>query len=250
MGMGAGAVGIELVGEILDKYSKKKVILMDMSKTILPGFHKSSIKYAYNYLQNNNVEMKLGVSIKEMGDKYVVLDNGERIEVDIIYKCYGSKPNTEFLKESSVHPIINGPKGALLLNDYLQLLKYNFIYCAGDICHHALSNEIKLGHTAEVNGHLVAKNIVKSINGSEKLLEYPYGVVGNSKTPFIYNLSLGKYDATLGFNNLVINGFVADIMKWMIKYTKVAAAERRPIGIFFWEFADSVSNLLGRTILS
>merc|ERR1712160_130653 len=111
----------------------------------------------------------------------------------------------------------------------------------GDMCYHAGSDEIKLGHTAELNGHLVAENILhlacanqqdgESQHLIKKLLKYPNGVVGNVATPFIYNLSLGKYDATLGFNSLVINGTLAAIVKWLIEWTKVAAAKRRPIGI-------------------
>ena len=105
------------------------------------------------------------------------------------------------------------------------------------------------GHTAEVNGHLAAHNILALVKG-QPLLPYPLGAVGAAVTPKIFCLSLGRYDASLGFNRLVINGAVPAVFKWLLEWTKVAAAERRPIGTVFWLVADYMSNLLSRTVLT
>lgn len=94
-----------------------------------------------------------------------------------------------------------------------------------------------------MNGHLS--------NAAQQLLHtYPSGVVGNDVTPKIYCLSLGKYDATLGFNKLVVNGSIGAVMKWLIEWTSVAAAANRPVGILFWQVAHFCSNLLGKTVLA
>jgi hypothetical protein len=68
------------------------------------------------------------------------------------------------------------------------------------------SRELKLGHTAEVNGHLAAHNIVADLHG-QPLLTYPRGVTGSDTTPKIWCLSLGRYDAIVGFNGLVFCGW-------------------------------------------
>ena len=103
------------------------------------------------------------------------------------------------------------------------------------------TRELKLGHTAEVNGHLAAHNILREMHG-EQLLTYPRGVTGAATTPKIYCLSLGRYDAVMGFNGLVLRGWYVAVMKWLLEWTKVAAATERPVGILFWRVADGMST--------
>lgn len=167
-----------------------------------------------------------------------------------MYKCMGVEPNTGFLKQGALSASLKGPRGSVVVNDHLQLEGFDNIFCVGDMNFHAKSNELKLGHTAEVNAALGSENILRLVRSrNEKLLTYPKGVVGNAVTPVIYDISLGKYDGTLGFNSLVLNGGLAAVVKWMLEWTKVAAASHRPVGIAFWVIADFVSNLLGRTVL-
>ena len=110
------------------------------------------------------------------------------------------------------------------------------------------SRELKLGHTAEVNAHLAAHNILADLHG-KPLLTYPRGVTGADTTPKIWCLSLGRYYAVVGFNGLVMCGWWVAVLKWLLEWTKVAAAGERPIGIFFWKMADMSSNWLNRTLL-
>ena len=113
---------------------------------------------------------------------------------------------------------------------------------------HRRTNELKLGHTAEVNGHLVSKNICRVIDG-QPLLTYPEGVTGASTTPRLYAISLGKYDGVIAFNWLVFGGPLAAVAKWMLEWTKVRAVSNGFVGNFFWAVADYVSLFLGRTLL-
>ena len=136
-----------------------------------------------------------------------------------------------------------------------QVEGFQNVFAAGDLMFHERSKELKLGHTAEVNAHCVAANVLrlaraKAANVSPPpLLAYPDDVVGNHATPKIFNLSLGKYDAVLGFNSLILSGTLPAIAKWVLEWTKVAAAANRPVGVAFWIFADYASNYLGRTLL-
>jgi NADH dehydrogenase FAD-containing subunit len=253
--IGAGAVGVELAGEILTKYANKRLVMIDMAHTILPGFRQESAEYATKWLKTNGAELKLGAPLKEISDKYVVLESGTKLEVDLIYNCTGGAPNSSFLNSGNLAASVKGPKGAVVVNDHLQVDGFPHVFCAGDICYHAASNELKLGHTAQVNAHLVSENLARMVHSSspeEKevlLLNYPSGVVGNSATPKIYCLSLGKYNATLALNAMVLSGGFAAVIKWLLEWTQTAAAAQRPIGVLFWFVADEVSNFLGRTIL-
>ena len=53
----------------------------------------------------------------------------------------------------------------------------------------------------------------------------------------------------MGFNSLVLSGWLVALVKWLLEWTKVAAAQQRPVGVLFWKVADSASMLLGRTLL-
>jgi NADH dehydrogenase FAD-containing subunit len=261
--LGAGAVGVELAAEILTKYPstsptlRKRVLIIDTASQILPGFHPSSVKYCTEWLLRHGAELKLGAPLQRLDDGSAVRVDGATVNVDLFYKCVGVAPATSFLQTSPLGSALKGPRGSIVVNDHLQVEGLEHIFCIGDMCHHAPSSELKLGHTAEVNGHLAAANVLRMIRNTklqtasskQPLLSYPMGVVGNTVTPKIYDLSLGKYDATLGMNSLVIHGGLAAVVKWLLEWTKVAAAQQRPIGILFWIIADFVSNLLGRTIL-
>jgi len=263
--VGAGAVGVELAGEIRDKYPTKRIMLFDMAPTILPGLEPASIRYATKWLKDNHVELYLGSPLKKIDPKFIKFAEGTTVQVDVVYKCLGVAPNSTILQSGgSLTKSLEGPKKAVVVIDSLQVVGHSHVFCAGDLCFHGKSNDLKLAHTAELNAHVVADNIVRMASSDTKqqnghsqngastiplLLTYPEGVVGSSTTPKIYCLSLGKYDATLGFNQLVINGSIGAIMKWLIEWTSVAAAAQRPVGNVFWAIAHFSSNLLGRTVL-
>lgn len=247
--VGAGAVGVELAGEILTVHPNITLYLFDMAPTVLPGFPSSSAQYATKWLQSRGAILRLSTSLKNIGLDNVELADRSVIQADIVFKCMGSPPNVGFLRKSDLRDALTGPKGAVEVNDHLQVLGHETIYCAGDMMYHARSNEVKLGHTAEVNSHLCAGNILRAASGMKPTLVYPNDVVGNSVTPFIYCVSLGKYDATLGFNGLVLNGPLFSIVKWVIEWSKVMAMQKKIIGVWFWLFGDFVANLLSRTVL-
>jgi len=244
--VGGGGVGVELAGELLDRYPSKSITIVDMSPTILPGFDHAAAAYAARFLEAKGVQLVLGQPIREIGTEAITLDNGTVLAADIVFKCVGVQPNTAPLKESPLAAAF-GFRQAVTVNDHLQVEGHPTIFCVGDMMTHR-SRELKLGHTAEVNAQLAAHNVLLHASHS-KLLDYPRGVVHAELTPKIYCLSLGKYDASLGFNGLVINGWIAALFKWLLEWTKVAAAEGRPIGILFWEIADFSSCLLARTVL-
>ena len=245
--VGAGPVGVELAGEILTVYPDKTVTFVDMAPTILPGFDEAAASYTKEWFRERGAEMRLGEGIDEIRTNSLLLKSGEVLEADVVYKCVGVMPNTSMLKDSPIFTSCFGFRESIEVNDHLQLAGNPNIYCVGDMMSHS-SRELKLGHTAEVNAHLAAHNILNDLHG-KPLLNYPNGVTGADTTPKIWCLSLGRYYAVVGFNGLVLCGWYVAVLKWLLEWTKVAAAAERPIGIFFWKVADGVSNFLNRTLL-
>mmetsp|Transcript_15095 Transcript_15095/g.29717 ORF Transcript_15095/g.29717 Transcript_15095/m.29717 type:complete len:229 (-) Transcript_15095:175-861(-) len=194
-----------------------------------------------------NVELRLGQPISEIGSDFITLGGGEQLQADVVYKCVGVLPNTAMVKNVPEFRDDLGFRDSLIVNDHLQVGTFPNIFCIGDMMTHR-SKEIKLGHTAELNGHAAAHNIVALAQG-KKLMRYPEELVGGALTPKLYALSLGRYDACLGFNWLEISGWFAALMKWLLEWTKVSAAADQPVGVFFWIIADAVSLFLGRTCI-
>ena len=86
--------------------------------------------------------------------------------------------------------------------------------------------------------------------GRSRLLKYPEGAVNSRATPKIFCVSLGKYDGSLCFDRLVINGRLAAIMKHVLEVTKVACCREQPASMAFWSFADVASNVLSRLVFA
>jgi len=248
--VGGGAVGVELAAEVLQQFPNKRVSLVDLATSILPGIPEQSARFARDWLEARGAVFRLGEKIAEIGQQSVTLATGEVLFAGVVYKCVGVKPNTSTLRDSpllSEHLV--GAREAVHVNAQLQLEGEGLehIYCVGDMMRHA-SRELKLGHTAELNAKLVALNISRA---QQRLppLAYPEGAVGAPTSPHIFCLSLGPYDATLGFNGLLIHGWLPALAKWVLEWTKVAAAAERPVGVLFWVVADYASCLLARTVL-
>eukprot|EP00966_Prymnesium_polylepis_P079306 1837908-Prymnesium_polylepis.2 len=146
--VGAGAVGVELAGEILTKFPQKKVTFVDMAPTILPGFAPKCAQYSLAWLQARGVVMRLGEAIAAIDDASITLKSGEVMAADVVYKCVGVMPNTAMLKESPFKSAF-GFRDSIVVNDQLQLAGHPNIFAVGDMMSHD-SRELKLGHTAEV----------------------------------------------------------------------------------------------------
>lgn len=67
--------------------------------------------------------------------------------------------------------------------------------------------------------------------------------------PRVFAVSLGEASGTIAFNGVVLSGVVAAVAKFIIEWTKVAACEERPVGVYFWGFGDAAANWLSRVVL-
>src|ERR1700733_6782220 len=90
--IGGGATGVEIAGAIADtlqrtpdyafkhiNLKRASVTLIDMAKTVLTPFSKHSQKYVTAVLKERGVELRLGVSVREVRTDRVFLSDGTRI---------------------------------------------------------------------------------------------------------------------------------------------------------------------------
>lgn len=245
--IGAGPVGIELAAEVLTAYPEKKVTIVDGASSLLSAFPAATAEHTEAWLSRRNCELVLNEFVASLDETGCKLQSGRDIRADIVYKCMGFRPASGPLARYFGNSI--DKRGSIIVNDFLQVEQHPNVFAMGDVMIHAPSNELKLGHTAEVNAHLVCANLRRH-EAAKPMLRYPEGVTAAQKTPKVYAVSLGKYDGTLGFNWLVLNGVLAAVAKWLLEWTKLAATEQRAVGVLFWEFSDWAACLLGRTVLS
>ncbi len=101
--------------------------------------------------------------VKEIKSDEILLDSGESLPTDFIFMALGVKPSTIF-KESGL-PL--GPDQGLLVNEYLQSVKYPEIFGGGDcICFENQPLD-KVGVYAVRENPVLLHNLMASLEGKE-----------------------------------------------------------------------------------
>ncbi len=165
------------------------------------------------------VEFKLGKNVKSFEGsgslKSVVLDNGEKIETDLVVVGIGVKPLTDFIKDISLQK-----DGSLKVDEHFKV--NNNVYAAGDIAGYddwRTKESIRIEHwrTAEQHGRNAGFNIAGK--------EIPFNGV-----PFFWTVQAGitlnyvghakEWDETFVDGNIDSQNFIC----YFLKYDKVYAA--------------------------
>ncbi len=63
--VGAGIVGVEAMGSIVDAYPEKKLGLISSKDSILPGYNTESKKYCKNFFEKKKVKLYLNTRYDE-----------------------------------------------------------------------------------------------------------------------------------------------------------------------------------------
>ena len=264
--IGGGPVGVELAAEVASAYPHKRVAIVSRSTRLCAALPEAVGHKCLRWLQRHQVEVYRGVSVTEARGDGATLSDGRVVAADIVYNCAGSLPNTAMLKGSAILSHVDPSTGKLIVNDRLSLEGLPHIFVVGDAMLHKRSNDLKLGHTAELNAAVAAENIVRLQRAKDRGEEdgpskgqegepeefalYPeYTTFGASRQAQVFCVSLGKHSAVMAFNGIVLSGWLPALVKWGLEWTKVAACEERPVGVAFWHLADSMTALLTRTVL-
>jgi NADH dehydrogenase FAD-containing subunit len=67
--IGAGTVGVELVGEIVDHFPDKEVILIHSNAKVMNRSPSKATEYVESYMRKNNVTLILGEKIVSQSGK-------------------------------------------------------------------------------------------------------------------------------------------------------------------------------------
>ncbi|MGO9173525.1 MAG: NAD(P)/FAD-dependent oxidoreductase [Rhodomicrobium sp.] len=133
---GAGAVGVELAGEIAAGMKGKQVTLVSASASLFPSFTKGLGRSLEAQLRKLGVTLRLGVNAETSGLKDqphrgpLLLATGEKIPVDLSVPALGSHPEAGLLR--TLDDVTVDPLGRVKVDPWLRPLKGVNLFALGD----------------------------------------------------------------------------------------------------------------------
>ncbi|MEM1333076.1 MAG: FAD-dependent oxidoreductase [Actinomycetota bacterium] len=134
--IGAGAVGIELAGEIAHALPSIDVTLVTSGTTLLPEAPAKLGRMLNRKLDDMGVELLLGSRVEELprstepGSGPVRLDDGRTLDADVVVATIGARPNTDLL--SSLPGATTTPGGRIEVDRYLRPSQHPNVFAGGD----------------------------------------------------------------------------------------------------------------------
>ncbi len=168
--VGAGAVGIELAGEIKHTWPDKHVVLLDAAPDVLGPEYRTDLRAELRaQLEEIGVELVLGEPLRglpptpatELAPFTVTTDAGRAISADVWFQCFGVVPVSDYLDAELV--TARDPGGFIAVDPTLRIAGSPNVFAIGDVS----NADAKMAGRAGRQAHLVASNIRALINGDE-----------------------------------------------------------------------------------
>ncbi len=174
--VGAGAVGLELAGEIASAYPATKVVLLDQADDILPGPYDQRLRDEIRrQLDGLGVETLLGSPLAALPEAApgvyapftVTTTDGTAVSADLWFRCYGGAPATGYV--TGALAAARDADGYLAVTPELRVAGTDTVYALGDIAAIDMNKAGVAGRQAAV----VAANIRAAIEGGEGATHTP-----------------------------------------------------------------------------
>lgn len=168
--VGAGPTGLELAGEITDRWPEKQVTIVEPAADILAGPYRQELRdEVRRQLEQRGVVFVLGEPVeREPASPPVTFQlveaattAGRVVQADIWFRCYGLAPVSDYLAGA----LAAGRRadGSIVVNDQLQIAGQERMFALGDVSSADLKTAGRAGRQAEV----VAANVRALIEGGE-----------------------------------------------------------------------------------
>lgn len=201
--IGGGFVGVEVAGEICERFPNKRLTLVHAQNRLLERCTGKAQEYAKNQLTKKGVEIIFNELITRNSGNIFHTNKGRKIKADIAFSCAGIIPNSGFIRDES----LKVGRGFIRVNDYLQMIGKNNVFVGGDV---SSVKEEKLAQVAQKHAKIIARNIIFS-ESNKKLVKY----IPRSRPLLI---SLGKYKGILTYNNFTLTGIIPAFMKILVEW--------------------------------
>ncbi len=162
--VGGGFIGLEMV-EALAKRDIK-VSLVEMAQQVMPNLEGEFAGFITKELQDYGVSLNLGKSLKEVGDRNIILNDGSKIDADFVLLSVGVRPTLQIAKDAGLEI---GEAGGLKVDENMRTSDPS-IFAAGDmveIYHNVVGKQVRMPLAGPANrqGRIVGEN---ALGGSKK----------------------------------------------------------------------------------
>jgi NADH dehydrogenase FAD-containing subunit len=165
--VGGGPSSAEVAGNVwqLAKKVNRHIpeIQIFAGKKFMGRFDQNVRSRVLSSLHNRGIQIHETGYVKEIKSNKICLESGETISTDFIFVALGVKPSTIF-KESGL-PV--GPDNGLLVNKYLQSVKYPDIFGGGDCIYFQDQPLDKVGVYAVRENPILLHNLMASLEGGD-----------------------------------------------------------------------------------
>ena len=168
--VGAGPTGLELAGEISDRWPEKQITILEPEPEILAGPYKQELREEVRrQLEQRGVEFVLGEALTAepesppvtFGPFAVSTRAGRTIEADIWFRCHGLTPVSDYLRGDLASARL--PDGSIAVTPQLQVEGQTNVFALGDVAAADLKTAGRAGREAAV----VVANIRALLEGGE-----------------------------------------------------------------------------------
>jgi NADH:quinone reductase (non-electrogenic) len=178
--IGGGATGVEAAGALGElahdvmphvhdnpSLAHGHVVLVDLGHAVLAPFSDEAHEYAAKQLGRRGVELKLGVSAKEIGSDHVTLSDGTTIHTHLT--VWGGGLQAAPIGASSGLP--QGRGGRIDVQPDLSVEGHPNVFVLGDFANVPSGDDPvlpQLGSVAQQSGDWAAKNILADVEGKSR----------------------------------------------------------------------------------
>ncbi len=178
--VGCGPTGTEMAGAFGDMARagtkkvyedlagvKPNIFLVDRGHAVLGAFSQKAQTYAAKVLEERGVQLRLGTSVKEVADGYVILSDDTKILTHTVIWAGGLKASAL----SANVGVQTGHGGRLDVQPDLTVVGFNGVYALGDFANITDKDGKplpQLASVAEQSGKWCAKNIQSDVAGEPR----------------------------------------------------------------------------------
>lgn len=176
--VGAGAVGIELAGEIKAVWPDKEVTLLDAAADLLGDRFRDDLKAElHRQLTDIGVRVALSSPLQSLpptepgvlGEFTVRTQAGAALSADIWFRCFGVSPVTDYLAGELAGA--RQPDGFVAVTPQLRVQGQDRVFALGDVA----AADAKMVSLARAQAGVVAANIRSMIAGGAPAEDYQPG---------------------------------------------------------------------------
>lgn len=124
--IGAGFIGMEVAENF--SLAGKKVSLVEKLNQVMAPFDYDMAQILHKELHDKGIDLVLEDGIKEIGDGFVILESGKKLDAGAVILSLGVRPETDLAKQAG---ITIGETGAILV-DHNYRTNLEDVYAVGD----------------------------------------------------------------------------------------------------------------------